>query len=177
MADGSSISVAGKGSLSLLNKYLLHNALYILNIPSNSHNVLITGTHALQGNRTRSWTPQVGMGRGILPTPASVNATSATSRRIPTCFYCNKKGHVKSECWHNPQNKNSQVRRENKTAASTSSGSNLTSKVSADVQQLLMTALSKLNLKQNEQGEWYVDSGAAAHVTGDTGCSNQEDIR
>ncbi|KAF3771869.1 hypothetical protein EJ110_NYTH59077 [Nymphaea thermarum] len=70
-------------------------------IPSNSHNVLITGTHALQGNRTRPWTSQAGMGR-------------------------------------------------------------------ADLQQLLMTALSKLHLKQNEQGEWYGDSGAAAHVTGDT---------
>ncbi|KAF3778134.1 putative transposon Ty5-1 protein [Nymphaea thermarum] len=35
MADGSSISVAGKGSLSLLNKYLLHNALHVPNIPVN----------------------------------------------------------------------------------------------------------------------------------------------
>ncbi|KAF3772706.1 hypothetical protein EJ110_NYTH57204 [Nymphaea thermarum] len=140
-------------------------------VSSNSHNVLITGTHALQGNRTRSWTPQAGMGRGILPTPPSMNTTSATPRRIPTCFYCNKKGHVKSECWHNPQNKKSQFRCENRTAAGSapsSSGLNPTSKVSADVQQLLMTALSKLNLKQNEQGEWYVDSGAAAYVTCDT---------
>ncbi|KAF3775375.1 hypothetical protein EJ110_NYTH50575, partial [Nymphaea thermarum] len=32
-------------------------------IPSNSHNVLITGTHAMQGHRTRPWTPQAGMGR------------------------------------------------------------------------------------------------------------------
>ncbi|KAF3772495.1 hypothetical protein EJ110_NYTH57763 [Nymphaea thermarum] len=64
------------------------------------------------------------------------------------------------------------VRRENKAAsrsASYSSGSNQTSNASTDVQQLLMTALSKLHLKQNEQGEWYVDSGAAAHVTGDIG--------
>ncbi|KAF3781753.1 Retrovirus-related Pol polyprotein from transposon TNT 1-94 [Nymphaea thermarum] len=136
-------------------------------ITSNSHNVLITGTHPLQGNRTRPWTPQTGMGRGILPTPPGMNATS---RRVPTCFYCNKKGHVKSECWHNPQNKGNQVRRENRAAAgSTSSSSNPTSNVLADVQQLLMTTLSKLNLKQNEQGEWYVDSGAAAHVTGETG--------
>nr|VVW91576.1 unnamed protein product [Nymphaea colorata] len=64
-------------------------------IPSNSHNVLITGTHALQGNRTRTWIPQAGMGRGILPTPQGMNTTSATSRRVPTCFYCNKRGHVK----------------------------------------------------------------------------------
>ncbi|KAF3772362.1 Retrovirus-related Pol polyprotein from transposon TNT 1-94 [Nymphaea thermarum] len=136
-------------------------------VSSNSHNVLITGTHTLQGNRTRSWTPQTGMGRGILPTPPGMNATF---RRVPTCFYCNKKGHVKSECWHNPQNKGNQVRRENKApAGSTSSSSNPTSNVPADVQQLLMTTLSKLNLKQNEQGEWYVDSGAAAHVTGETG--------
>ncbi|KAF3774029.1 Retrovirus-related Pol polyprotein from transposon TNT 1-94 [Nymphaea thermarum] len=142
-------------------------------VSSNSHNVLITGTHALQGNRTRSWAPQTGMGRGILPTPPSMNATSGTSRRVPTCFYCNKKGHVKSECWHNPQNKSNQIRRENRAAAgspSSSSSSNPTSNVPADVQQLLMTALSKLNLKQNEQGEWYVDSGAAAHVTGETVC-------
>ncbi|KAF3788930.1 hypothetical protein EJ110_NYTH05946 [Nymphaea thermarum] len=137
-------------------------------IPSNSHNVLITGTHALQGNCTRPWTSQVGVGRGILPTPPGMNTTS---RRVPTRFYCNKRGHVKSECLQNPQNKNNQIRRENKEAArpaSSSSGSNPTSNVSADVQQLLMTALSKLHLKQNEQGEWYVDSGAATHVTGDT---------
>ncbi|KAF3772237.1 Retrovirus-related Pol polyprotein from transposon TNT 1-94 [Nymphaea thermarum] len=141
-------------------------------IPSNSHNVLITGKHALQGNHTRPWTSQARMGKGILRTPPGMNTTSATSRRVPTCFYCNKRGHVKSECWHNPQNKNNQVRRENRAAtgsASSSSGSNQTSNVSADVQQLLMTALSKLHLKQNEQGEWYVDSGAAVHVTGDTG--------
>ncbi|KAF3773242.1 Retrovirus-related Pol polyprotein from transposon TNT 1-94 [Nymphaea thermarum] len=141
-------------------------------IPSNSHNVLIIGTHALQGNRTCPWTPQAGMGRGILPTPPGTNTTSSTPRRVPTCFYCNKRGHVKSECWHNPQNKNNHIRREGKAAAgaaSSSSGQNVTSNVPADVQQLLMTALSKLQLKQNEQGEWYVDSGAAAHVTGDTG--------
>ncbi|KAF3774439.1 Retrovirus-related Pol polyprotein from transposon TNT 1-94 [Nymphaea thermarum] len=133
---------------------------------SNNHNVLITGTHTPQGNRTRSWTPQTGVGRGILSTPPAINATS---RRVPTCFYCNKKGHVKSECWHNPQNKGNQLRHENKAAAgSTSSSSNPTSNVPADVQQLLMTALSKLNLKQNDQGEWYVDSGAATHVTGET---------
>ncbi|KAF3771695.1 putative transposon Ty5-1 protein [Nymphaea thermarum] len=35
MADGSSISVAGKGSLSLLNKYRLHDALHVPNIPVN----------------------------------------------------------------------------------------------------------------------------------------------
>ncbi|XP_049932368.1 uncharacterized protein LOC126409845 [Nymphaea colorata] len=134
----------------------------------------------MQGNCTRPWTPQAGMGRGIVPTPPDMNTTSTTPRRVPTCFYCNKRGHVKSECWHNPQNKNSQIRRENKAAAgsaSSSSTSNATSNISADVQQLLMTPLSKLHLKQNEQGEWNVDSGAAAHVTGDTGCSNQEVIR
>ncbi|KAF3778842.1 hypothetical protein EJ110_NYTH41616 [Nymphaea thermarum] len=115
-----------------------------------------------KGNRTQPWTPQTGMGRGILPTPPGINATA---RRVPTCFYCNKKGHVKSECWHNPQNKGNQGRRENKAAA----GSSSTPNVPADVQQLLMTALSKLNLKQNDQEEWYVDSGAVAHVTGETG--------
>ncbi|KAF3778080.1 Caltractin [Nymphaea thermarum] len=136
-------------------------------IPSNSH---ITGTHAMQGHRTRLWTPQAGMGRGILPTPPGTNTTSSTPRRIPTCFYCNKRGHVKSECWHNPQNKNNHIMREGKAAAGaalSSSGQNVTSNIPADAQQLLMTAISKLQLKQNEQGEWYVDSGAAAHVTGD----------
>ncbi|KAF3771482.1 Retrovirus-related Pol polyprotein from transposon TNT 1-94, partial [Nymphaea thermarum] len=141
-------------------------------IPSNSHNVLITGTHAMQGHHTRPWTPQAGMGRGILPTPPGTNTTSSTPRRVPTCFYCNKRGHVKSECWHNPQNKNNHIRREGKAAAgaaSSSSGQNVASNIPADAQQLLMTAISKLQLKQNEQGEWYVDSGVAAHVTGDTG--------
>ncbi|KAF3776332.1 Retrovirus-related Pol polyprotein from transposon TNT 1-94 [Nymphaea thermarum] len=150
-------------------KLFQHEASRIQRHPviSNSHNVLITGTHTSQGNRTRSCTPQTGMGRGILPTPPGINATA---RRVPTCFYCNKKGHVKSECWHNPQNKGNQGRHENRAAAgSTSSSSSSTTNVPADVQQLLMTALSKLNLKQNDQGEWYVDSRAAAHVTGETG--------
>ncbi|KAF3791149.1 hypothetical protein EJ110_NYTH14438 [Nymphaea thermarum] len=83
-----------------------------------------------------------------------------------------QRGHVKSECWHNPQNKNNHIRREGKAAAgaaSSSSGQNVTFNIPTDAQQLLMTAISKLQLKQNEQGEWYVDSGAAAHVTGDTG--------
>ncbi|KAF3778269.1 Retrovirus-related Pol polyprotein from transposon TNT 1-94 [Nymphaea thermarum] len=137
-------------------------------ISSNSHNVLITWTHAVQGHRTRPWTPQAGMGRGIFPTPPGTNTTSSTPRRVPTCFYCNKRGHVKSECWHNPQNKNNHIRREGKAAAgaaSSSSGQNVTSNIPIDAQQLLMTVISKLQLKQNEQGEWYVDSGAAAHVT------------
>ncbi|KAF3792624.1 hypothetical protein EJ110_NYTH11173 [Nymphaea thermarum] len=141
-------------------------------ISSNSHNVFITGTHAVQGHRTRPWTPQAGMGRGILPTPPGTNTTSSMPRRVPSCFYCNKRGHVKSECWHNPQNKNNHIRRGGKAAAgaaSSSSGQNVTSNIPADAQQLLMTAISKLQLKQNEQGERYVDSGAAAHVTGDTG--------
>ncbi|KAF3772871.1 Retrovirus-related Pol polyprotein from transposon TNT 1-94 [Nymphaea thermarum] len=149
-------------------KLFQHEASRIQRHPviSNSHNVLIMGTHTSQGNRTRSWTPQTGMGRGILPKPPGINVTA---RRVSTCFYCNKKGHVKSECWHNPQNKGNQGRRENKAAAgSTSSSLSSTPNVPADVQQLLMTALSKLNLKQNDQGEWYVDSGAAAHVTGET---------
>ena len=38
-----------------------------------------------------------------------------------------------------------------------------------DAQQLLMTTISNLNLKQNDDGVWYVDSGAAAHVTDDAG--------
>ncbi|KAF3786733.1 Retrovirus-related Pol polyprotein from transposon TNT 1-94 [Nymphaea thermarum] len=125
-------------------------------IPSNSHNVLITGTHAMQGHRTRPWTPQAGMERGILPTPPGTNTTSSTPKRVPTCFYCNKRGHVKSECWHNPQNKNNHIRREGKAAAgaaSSSSDPNVTSNIPADAQQLLMTAISKLQLKQNEQGE------------------------
>ncbi|MFV0960792.1 hypothetical protein QML37_31230, partial [Klebsiella pneumoniae] len=33
LADGSSISVAGKGSLSVLNKFHVHNALHVPNIP------------------------------------------------------------------------------------------------------------------------------------------------
>ncbi|KAF3778715.1 hypothetical protein EJ110_NYTH42953 [Nymphaea thermarum] len=49
------------------------------------------------------------------------------------------------------------------------------SNISPDVQQILMTALSKVNLRQNEEGQWYVDSGAAAHVTGDAG--NMETMR
>ncbi|KAF3773167.1 hypothetical protein EJ110_NYTH55801 [Nymphaea thermarum] len=66
-------------------------------------------------------------------------------------------------------------RREGKAAAgaaSSSSGQNMTYNIPADAQQLLMTVISKLQLKQNEQGEWYVDSGAAAHVTGDTDMLN-----
>ncbi|KAF3781464.1 Retrovirus-related Pol polyprotein from transposon TNT 1-94 [Nymphaea thermarum] len=97
---------------------------------------------------------------------------SSNPSRYKHYFYCNKRGHVKSECWHNPQNKNNHIRREGKAtagAASSSSGQNVTSNIPADAQQLLRTTISKLQLKQNEQGEWYVDSGAAAHVTGDAG--------
>ncbi|KAF3776827.1 Retrovirus-related Pol polyprotein from transposon TNT 1-94 [Nymphaea thermarum] len=133
--------------------------------PSGSHNVLVTETHALQGSRPRVWNSQAGMGRGILPTP-NTNAQANVPRRIPTCFYCNKRGHVKSECWHNPQNKGKQVRRDNKAVGSVVSNTIAASNIPTDVQQILMTALFKVNIKQNE-GQWYVDSGAATHVTGD----------
>ncbi|KAF3783428.1 hypothetical protein EJ110_NYTH27691 [Nymphaea thermarum] len=108
-------------------------------IPSNSHNVLITGTHAI---------------KDIVPVLGPLRQEW-------------------EEVFFQPlQNKNNHIRREGKAAAgaaSSSSGQNMTSNIPADAQQLLMTAISKLQLKQNEQGEWYVDSGAAAHVTGDTG--------
>lgn len=41
--------------------------------------------------------------------------------------------------------------------------------ISSDGLNLLMTALSQLNIKQNEAGQWYIDSGAATHVTSDVG--------
>ncbi|KAF3791723.1 hypothetical protein EJ110_NYTH13772 [Nymphaea thermarum] len=137
-------------------------------VHSGSHNVLVTGAHALHGSRPRVWNSRAGIGKGILPTP-NTNAQSNVTRRIPTSFYCNKKGHVKSECWHNPQNKEKQVKRDNKAARSTVSNSVAASNISPNVQQILMTALSKVNLRQNEEGQWYVDFGAAAHVTGDAG--------
>lgn len=34
---------------------------------------------------------------------------------------------------------------------------------------LLMIALSYLNIKQNETGQWYIDSWVAANVTSDAG--------
>ncbi|KAF3785986.1 hypothetical protein EJ110_NYTH24004 [Nymphaea thermarum] len=78
-------------------------------------------------------------------------------------------GKDKSECWHNPQNKGKQVRRDNKAAGPTVSNTTTASNIPLNVQQLLMTTLSKVNLKQNEEGQWYVDFGAATHVTDDVG--------
>ncbi|MFV0960721.1 hypothetical protein QML37_30515, partial [Klebsiella pneumoniae] len=37
------------------------------------------------------------------------------------------------------------------------------------MQQVLMTAFNNMNLRQNDDGVWYIDSGAAAHVTSDAG--------
>lgn len=51
-------------------------------------------------------------------------------------------------------------------------GQNATMQISSDDLNLFMTALSQLNIKQNEIGEigqQYIDSGAAAHVINDVG--------
>jgi hypothetical protein len=32
-----------------------------------------------------------------------------------------------------------------------------------------MTTFNQMNLRQNDEGIWYIDSGAAAHVTPDAG--------
>ena len=78
---------------------------------------------------------------------------------MPTCYICNKKGHVKANCWFNPQNKGNHQKGEHKKGTESN----------GELKELVMSALAALNLKQNEQGTWYVDSGAATHVTGDTG--------
>lgn len=34
------------------------------------------------------------------------NTTQMRNHRVPTCFLCNKRGHIKANCWFTPQNKN-----------------------------------------------------------------------
>ncbi|XP_049935202.1 uncharacterized protein LOC126410317 [Nymphaea colorata] len=111
-------------------------------------------------------------GRGILPTPHNQGISPLdTSRKIPICFQCNKKGHMKAQCWFNPQNKNKGVRHDYKQGGQSSKST------AEDMQQLLMAAFSKMTIKQNEQGEWFLDSGAATHVTGNAGPPNEENVR
>ncbi|KAF3772143.1 hypothetical protein EJ110_NYTH58643 [Nymphaea thermarum] len=122
----------------------------------NAHNVLVMeaaaghrkGNRAHQGGMNRGHDEQTG--KGILPTPSVTRRFQTnTTKKVPTCFQCNKKGHIKANCWFNPQNRSN--------------------KPETDAQQILMTALSKMTIKQNDQGEWYLDSGAATHVTGNAG--------
>ncbi|KAF3777255.1 hypothetical protein EJ110_NYTH46185 [Nymphaea thermarum] len=125
----------------------------------NAHNVLVM--EAAAGHRKGNGAHQGGMSRGhdeqtdkgILPTPSVTRRFQTnTTKKVPTCFQCNKKGHIKANCWFNLQNRSNQPE--------------------ADAQQILMTALSNMTVKQNDQGEWYLDSGAATHVTGNAETSN-----
>ncbi|KAF3772095.1 E3 ubiquitin-protein ligase [Nymphaea thermarum] len=122
----------------------------------NAHNVLVMeaaaghrkGNGAHQGGMNRGHDEQTG--KGILPTPSVTRRFQTNiTKKVLTCFQCNKKGHIKANCWFNPQNRSN--------------------KPEADAQQILMTALSKMTVKQNDQGEWYLDSGAATHVTRNAG--------
>ncbi|KAF3792604.1 hypothetical protein EJ110_NYTH11131 [Nymphaea thermarum] len=126
----------------------------------NAHNVLVMevaaghrkGNGAHQGGMKRGHDEQTG--KGILPTPSVTRRFQTnTTKKVPTCFQCNKEGRIKANCWFNPQNRSN--------------------KPEVDAQQILMTALSKMTVKQNDQGEWYLDSGAATHVTGNADLSKQ----
>ena len=128
--------------------------------------------------------PAAHMGRGgLLPTPTAPPATRGT--RVPTCFHCNKRGHVKADCWHNPQNRNKagrpgpragqmnvrqfQGQPQGNFRAHQGTDQGQSAGLPHDVQQILMTAFNNMNLRQNDDGVWYIDSGAAAHVTSDAG--------
>ena len=95
-------------------------------------------------------------GRGLLPTP-NMSAHAQGPRFIPTCFLCNKKGHIKANCWHNPENKGNGPQTETKRKFTNT-------RDSGEIKDLLISALSELKLKQSDEGTWFVDSGAATHV-------------
>jgi hypothetical protein len=71
----------------------------------------------------------------MVPTPSIQG-----QRPIPTCFLCNKKGHIKANCWFNPQNKGKIPQTE--------------AKKEGEVKELLLAALAGLNMKQNDKGIW-----------------------
>ena len=129
-----------------------------------THEVLATGVIAdrPRGGRGRGKGNPIQGGRGLLLTP---NSTVSFSKNVPTCYQCNKRGHIKANCWFNPQNRN---RMQNTRNVGTS-GTAGTFRVSDDAKDLLLSAMASLNLKQNDDGIWYVDSGAATHVTGNAG--------
>ncbi|KAF3772413.1 hypothetical protein EJ110_NYTH58032 [Nymphaea thermarum] len=106
----------------------------------------------------------------------ATNASKGLLRSFLFClpstnYKCNKKGHMKAQCWFNPQNKIKGVRHDYKQGGQSSKST------AEDMQQLLMTAFSKMTIKQNEQGEWILDSGAATHVAGNAGFSSSPSER
>ena len=127
----------------------------------NSQEVFATGVTYGRG-RGRGGQGRSGHGgRGLLPTPNMFTHAQGT-RSIPTCFFCNKKGHIKANCWHNPENKGKSPQIETKRKFTNT-------RDSGEIKDLLISALSELKLKQSDEGTWFVDSGAATHVTGDAG--------
>ncbi|KAF3785242.1 hypothetical protein EJ110_NYTH28457 [Nymphaea thermarum] len=121
--------------------------------------------HEMNMKRVIERTDQ-GNSQNVLAMNVSLGRAMGTPIMVVVAFYqhhitkCNKKGHMKAQCWFNPQNKNKGIRHDCKQGGQSSKST------AEDMQQLLITAFSKMTIKQNEQGEWFLDSGAATHVTG-----------
>ncbi|KAF3772686.1 hypothetical protein EJ110_NYTH57253 [Nymphaea thermarum] len=110
---------------------------------------------------------------------AFVSRASGTGQRpARRCTHCNKLGHSVDFCWDiHPEKRLVRGRPpsgKRSSSVSDSSQSNPSSgtksKLSPDQfkeLQAYISPLSKVNLKQNEEGQWYVDSGAATHVIDD----------
>lgn len=160
-----------------------------------SHHVLYSSVPARQPDLGCGQIDSVG--KDILPTPSPMGG--GRRRSTPTYYICNKKGHIKANCWFNPINRGKpgqQPPRKHGTAISSPGshpvlflGQQATPSTfqlqenmpqhpiagqsgpssTTDIQNLLMTALSQMNNKQNDAGQWYVDSGVVAHVTGNAG--------
>ncbi|CAN6439719.1 unnamed protein product [Victoria cruziana] len=96
-------------------------------------------------------------GKDVLCTPFI--AGQGCGKVPPTCFLYNKRGHIKTNCWYNPLNKKKQDMNK--------AGGGLNTP---------RTVLLQMSVKQNEAGQWYVDSGAASHVTGNAGFPHQNDF-
>lgn len=140
-----------------------------------SHPIGPSGVGHRQGDNT---------GKGILPTPPSMGGGCGCT--FPTYYICNKSWYIKANCWYSPANNDKQGQssrgrdlgvqpqgprpvyflRQPQSAYQSHADhmgqppivGQPASPSSVDIQNLLMTALSQMNIKQNETGQSYVDS-------------------
>ena len=84
------------------------------------------------------------------------------------CNYCKKPGHIIKECPTCPQNRPANAYQATMSSTSSATTSDSTVHTTEKVQEMIISALSALELQGNSflSPSWIIDSGASNHMTG-----------
>ena len=87
--------------------------------------------------------------------PRNENTRDRKDARNIVCFICNKKGHIKVDCWFNPENPNNKLGDREKSTEENGL-------IAIDVDEALINAERREDARDES---WILDSGASKHIS------------